>query len=244
MFSRLCKPRCVAAVEQVRHGAEQIAEEVARSRHRRDVQVHLVQRHHEPEQIEVQRPEGEVENLAAGSACGRRDDRRERRVREVRHRAGGVGERSGDGAVRDQLARAVEREARDRGDAREGAARVRRSRDRCRQRGRRICRGGGSCRESEHRHKRGERAGESESDSHQGPPYLRATKYPRSVFDLLGSEEIPCDRDAKHGSGGASIHSSRLFLAGRKPQRRAPLVRVDAVSARNRRYHAAHAILG
>ena len=46
-----------APVERVRKAAQQVPEQVAGARLRGDVQVHLVQVHDEPEQVQVERPE-------------------------------------------------------------------------------------------------------------------------------------------------------------------------------------------
>src|SRR5215203_4496478 len=74
-------------VEQVRHGAQQVAEQVAGTRDGVDADLDLVGPHDEAEQVQVDRAEREVEDLAGG--------------RDVRQRLlGGLRERRGAGAGR------------------------------------------------------------------------------------------------------------------------------------------------
>src|SRR5215208_5704187 len=74
-------------VEQVRHGAEQVAEQVARAWHGVDAHLDLVRPHDEAEQVQVDGTEREVEDLTGG--------------RDVRQRLlGGLRERRGAGAGR------------------------------------------------------------------------------------------------------------------------------------------------
>ena len=51
-------------VEKVRHRAEQVAEEIPRARNRGDVQMNGVEVHDQPEQVQVERAEHEIEDLA------------------------------------------------------------------------------------------------------------------------------------------------------------------------------------
>jgi len=64
-----------AAVEQAGDPAEQIAQQVARSRLRGDVEHDLVEMHQQPEQIQIERTELEVKDLAG--AIDRRDRQRD-----------------------------------------------------------------------------------------------------------------------------------------------------------------------
>ena len=61
-------PRAAATVEQTGHGAEQVAQEVAGAGGGDDVEHDLVEVHLEPEQVEVQRPQHEVQDVAGGGA--------------------------------------------------------------------------------------------------------------------------------------------------------------------------------
>ena len=116
-----------AAVQQVGDRAHQIAEEVPISGLGSDVQVDLVQIHHQPEQIEMQRSEYEIEDLTArGRRCLRRRCRKrsasesgrlqsrdlDRDQRDhVRHLLGGAARsrrRPGDGGDRLQRAGVVD----------------------------------------------------------------------------------------------------------------------------------------
>src|SRR3954452_25501682 len=56
-------------VKETRDRAEEIAEEVPRALLRGDLQVHLVEVDDEPEQVEVQRPECQVEDRTGTGCC-------------------------------------------------------------------------------------------------------------------------------------------------------------------------------
>ena len=105
----------------MRDRAEQVAEEIPRPRLCGDVQVHLIEVDHEAEQIEVQRAERQIEDLAPADVCAGVTTLETAVADEVRDLTGCVRERAGEVAVRDELARRVEREARDREDAVQGA---------------------------------------------------------------------------------------------------------------------------
>ena len=51
-------------VEQMRHRAQQVAEQVPRALLRSDVQVHRIELNDQPEHVQVDRPDRQVEDLA------------------------------------------------------------------------------------------------------------------------------------------------------------------------------------
>ena len=88
-----------SAVEQAGDGAEQVADQFARSGLRGDVQVHGVQVHLQSEQVEIQRPEDEVQDLTGPGAL--------RGVDRDRYLLGAVAGGVGDGPVKVPTASSV-----------------------------------------------------------------------------------------------------------------------------------------
>src|SRR5205085_12462374 len=63
-----------AVVEQMSNGTQQVAEQVAGSRLRGDVEHYLIQVYHQAEQVEIKRSEHQVQNIAGATRGYRKRD--------------------------------------------------------------------------------------------------------------------------------------------------------------------------